>query len=128
LVRSISPSQYLVGFGDFAFLKNCDRGILLATLYLLVLVLLAILSDPLLDSLFLLLARHKHIVVFDFDPVHQFLIESLVLLALRHKNVPNDVCKLLVVVELGEKDVLFRHVLPQLQSHGVERVDEESFD
>jgi hypothetical protein len=99
LVLAISP-----------FLKNCDRGILLATLYLLVLVLLAILSDPLLDSLFLLLARHKHIVVFDFDPVHQFLIESLVLLALGHENVPNDVCKLLVVVELGEKDVLFRHV------------------
>ena len=67
-------------------------------------------------------------MVFDFDPVHQFLIESLVLLALGHENVPNDVCKLLVVVELGEEDVLFRHVWPQLQSHGVERVDEESFD
>jgi hypothetical protein len=51
-------------------LEDCDFCVLLATLDFLVLVLFTVFFDPLDDTLFVLLARHKHFMVLGFDSVH----------------------------------------------------------
>lgn len=66
-------------------------------------------------------------LVLSFDSVHKFLEENLFLLALGHENVPNYICKLLVVVELSEKDVLLRLIFALFKSHWVESIDKETF-
>ena len=110
------------------FLKNSFAGILLASWDLLFFVVSAVLLDPLDHSLFALLTRHHHLTVLDFDSIHQLLIENLPLLALGNENVPNDVCKLLVVVELGEKDVLLSLIGTLFKSNRMESIDKEAFD
>lgn len=108
-------------------LEDCGLSVLLATLDFLVLVLFTVLFDPLDNPLFVLLTRHKHMLVLSFDSVHEFLEENLFLLALGHENVPNYICKLLVVVELSEKDVLLRLIFALFKSHWVESIDKETF-
>jgi hypothetical protein len=110
------------------FLKNSFAGILLASWDLLFFVVFAVLLDPLDHSLFALRTGYKHLTVLDFDSVHQPLIENLPLLALGNKNVPNDVCKLLVVVELGEKDVLLSLIGTLFKSNRMESIDKEALD
>jgi hypothetical protein len=110
------------------FLKNSFAGILLASWDLLFFVVSAVLLDPLDHSLFALLTRYQHLTVLDFDSVHQLLIENLPLLALGNENVPDDECKLLVVVELGEKDVLLSLSGALFQSEGMESIDKEALD
>ena len=110
------------------FLKNSFAGILLASRDFLFFVVSAVLLDPLDHSLFALLARHQHLTVLDFDSVHQLLIESLPLLAPSNENVPNDVCKLLVVVELSEKDVLLSLIGTLFKSNRMESINKEAFD
>ena len=109
-------------------LEDCGLSVLLATLDFLVLVLFTVLFDPLDNTFFVLLTRHKHLVVLGFDSVHQFLEENLFLLALGHENVPYNVCKLLVVVELSEKDVLMRLFFALFKSNWVESIDKETFN
>jgi hypothetical protein len=78
--------------------------------------------------LIVILAHYEHLAVLDFDSVHQILKESLSLLALGHKKVPNNVCKLLVIVELGHKEILFYLSITLLLSRWVESLNEEIFN
>jgi len=109
-------------------LEDCDFCVLLPTLDFLVLVLFTVLFDPLDYTLFVLLTRHKHFMVLGFDSVHQFLEESLFFLALGHENVPYNVCKFLIVVELSEKDVLMYLFFALFKPNWVESIDKETFN
>ena len=112
----------------FPFLKFCFLGILLALLYFTFFVVFAIFQDPLDHPLLALLTRLKHLMILGFDSVHQLLIESLLLLTLGHENVSDDICKLLVVVELGEKDVLLCLICTLFKSNRMKSIDEEAFN
>jgi len=109
-------------------LKFSLLGVLQALLEFTLFVILAIFLDPFDHSLLVLLARLKHLMILGFDSVHQLLIESLLFLSLGLINVPDDVCKLLVVVELGEKDVLFCLIGALFKSNRMKSIDEEAFN
>jgi hypothetical protein len=105
-------------------LQDSGFSILLATLDL-VLVRLTLLLDQFEQCLlFVILAHFEHLTIFGFDSVHQILKESLSLFTLGHKKVPNNVCKVLVIVELGHKNVLVYLFLTLFLSRWVEIINE----
>lgn len=92
------------------------------------LVLVLIVSDPLSDPLSRLLALLGHHLVLESDAVHQSLIKCPVLHALKHENIPDHECKLLIIVELSLLNLLSLFILSLLKSHWVEGVDQRTLD
>lgn len=109
-------------------LENRLSSIPLCALYLVLLVLVLVVSDPLSDLLSRLLAPLGHHLVLEFDAVHQSLIECPVLHALKHENIPDHECKLLIIVELSLLNLLSLFIMSLLKSHWVEGVDQRTLN
>jgi hypothetical protein len=66
-----------------------------------------LLFDPLNDLFLCSLTLLSHLYVLYPDAVHHFLVLGLVLLAVSDVEVPNDKCKLIIIVDLCLLDVFF---------------------